>query len=100
MFLDKDKSKSLSIEELTRGLTNNKVLTAEEVRDLFVAVDYDKSNSITYDELIRECSKIHCAYIQSKIKSAIESDKKLKIEEIVKTLDSNKNGELEITEFN
>ena len=72
----------------------------EEARDLFIAVDIDNSNSITYDEMIRECSKIHCAYVQSKIRTAIESDKTLKIEEMIKALDKSKNGELEITEFN
>ena len=49
-FIDKDKSKSLSIQELTRGLTG--ILKDEEIRILFIAVDRDNSNSISYDELI------------------------------------------------
>lgn len=39
------------------------ILTEDEVRYLFLAVDVDKSGEITQEELIQECSKIHCAYV-------------------------------------
>ena len=68
--LDKDKSKSISIGELTLGLKS--CLSDDEARELFIAVDKDKSNSITIDELINECSMIHCAYVLDEIKKAIK----------------------------
>lgn len=97
-YLDKDKSKGITIQELTRGL--NSILTDEEVRILFIAVDKDQSNEITYEELITECAKIHCGYVLQKIKGAIESGKSMSIDKVFDTLDSNKNGDMEITEFN
>lgn len=77
-FIDKDKSKSLSIEELTRGLTG--ILSDDEIRYLFIAVDRDNSNSISYEELIQECSKIHCAYVLDKIRTAINSGKQTTVD--------------------
>lgn len=49
-FLDKDKSKGLTIQELTKGMGT--ILTEDEVRYLFLAVDVDKSGEITQEELI------------------------------------------------
>lgn len=51
--MDKDKSKGISIGELTKGLS--KVLSSDECRVLFDAADKDKSNEVTYEELIGEC---------------------------------------------
>ena len=70
-YIDKDKSKSLTIQELTRGLSN--ILTDEEIRILFMTVDKDNSNTVSYEELITECSKIHCGYVLQKLKAAIEN---------------------------
>jgi len=38
-FMDKDLSKTVSIEEITRGLSS--VLSADESRALFMAIDLD-----------------------------------------------------------
>jgi hypothetical protein len=40
-FIDKDKSDGVSIQELTKGF--DKILSAEECRILFLAVDKDES---------------------------------------------------------
>lgn len=60
-FLDKDKSKGINIAELTRGMKD--ILTDDECLVMFMVIDKDNSNEITPDELITECSKIHCAYV-------------------------------------
>ena len=96
--LDKDKNKSLSIGELTLGLKN--CLSDDEARELFIAVDKDKSNSITIDELITECSMIHCAYVLEEIKKAIREGTNLNLDQVFDTVDDNRNGEMDIFEFN
>ncbi len=39
------------------------ILTPDECVTLFMAADRDDSKEITPDELVSECSKIHCAYV-------------------------------------
>jgi Ca2+-binding EF-hand superfamily protein len=45
-FLDKDKSQSLTIEEVTRGLKS--ILTDFEIIKLFQAIDNNKSNTLCF----------------------------------------------------
>lgn len=78
----------------------NQILTDEDIRILFIAVDKDQSNEISYDELITECNKIHCGYVLQKIKGAIEGGKDVSVDKIFSTLDNNNSGQMEITEFN
>lgn len=96
-FMDKDKSDSLTIGELTTKMKN--ILDDNECLTLFQALDQDNSSTITRDELISECSKIHASYVLQRLKNAIESGK-TKIQDIFKAVDSNGNGEMEIHEFN
>ena len=53
-YLDKDKSKGISLSELSQGL-KKAGLSPEECKILFIAADKDKSNQVTYSELINEC---------------------------------------------
>jgi Ca2+-binding EF-hand superfamily protein len=68
-FLDKDKSDGINIVELTKGLKD--LLSEQECRILFVAVDKDHSGEISYVELINECSKINCGYVLQKMKNTL-----------------------------
>ena len=97
-FLDKDKSNDVSIEELTRGL--KELLTAEECRILFLAVDKDHSGGISYDEIITECSKINCGYVLSKMKSVLQGSKDMTPEKVFDLYDRDRSNKMEITEFN
>ncbi|CDW86689.1 protein fantom [Stylonychia lemnae] len=97
-FLDKDKSKTLTIGELTMGMKN--YLDDKEALELFMAIDKDNSNSISIDEIINECSMIHCVYVLDQLKKAIQTGVDLSVEKVFETVDNNKNGEMDIFEFN
>lgn len=75
------------------------ILDDNECLTLFQALDQDNSNTVTRDELISECSKIHASYVLQRLRTAIQSGK-TKISEIFKAVDSNNNGEMEVHEFN
>ena len=60
-FIDKDKSKTITIEEFTRGL--QVVLTAEEARALFLNIDNDQNNLLTYEELVTALQQVHTGYV-------------------------------------
>ena len=96
-FIDKDKSKQLSMKELTLGLKS--VLTDEEIVLLFQAVDRDQSNEISYDELMGACGRIHCGYVMDKVKRAIDRGD-LSVDKVFQTVDSDGNGAIDIVEFN
>lgn len=97
-YLDRDNSKSISIEEFTRGL--NTVLTAEEARILFLHLDTDDSNSITYNEIINNLQHIYTGYILFKLRGMIDkSGGALTPELIFKTADNNDDGSMDVTEF-
>jgi Ca2+-binding EF-hand superfamily protein len=68
-FIDKDKSSTVTIEELSRGLSN--ILSSDETLQLFMSLDQDNSKTITYEELVSGCSQIHASYILYKIRQAI-----------------------------
>lgn len=65
-------------------------------------MDKDNSNSLTYEEIIQECSKIHCGYVLSKVKAAIDSDTAggaKRVDEVFRTVDNDKSGSIDIIEF-
>eukprot|EP00347_Sterkiella_histriomuscorum_P001912 403370193 len=96
-FIDKDKSNSLSIGELTTKMKG--ILNDDESLALFQAVDQDQSNEITRDELISECSKIHCSYVLQKLRNAIETGK-MTYEKVFEAVDDDGNNTMEVHEFN
>jgi len=97
-YADKDKSKGISIVELTKAMVG--VLTEEECRILFLAADKDNSGDITPEELIRECSSIHQNYVFEKIRKALEKTKGLDSKSVMDKLKVRSDGTLDIVEFN
>lgn len=68
-----------------------------------MAIDKDNSGTLTYEEIIQECSKIHCGYVLQKVKNAIEADTTggaKRVDEVFKTVDNDRSGEIDIIEFN
>ncbi len=65
-----------------------------------MAADHDNNKDITQDELITECSKIHCAYVLKKLRSAIENAKGQTVDSVFHTLDNNGDNQMSVTEFN
>ncbi len=86
-FIDKDRSQSISIEELTKGLQN--ILTPDECLALFMSIDKDGNKNLSYEELVIGCNKIHASYILFKLKQAIQGGGKssnLSIDEVFRTV--------------
>ena len=48
-YLDKDRSKSISVAELSRGLKS--ILSEAEIVKYFQTVDIDQGNTVTFEEL-------------------------------------------------
>ncbi len=97
-YLDRDNSKSISIEEFTRGL--NTVFSAEEARILFIHIDTDESNTLSYEEIINSLQHIYTGYILYKLRGMIDkSGGALTAESIFKTADTNEDGLMDVTEF-
>lgn len=65
-----------------------------------MACDKDNSKEVSREELISECSRIHCGYVLQKLKIAIENAKSHTVESVFKAVDNNGNGQMEVTEFN
>lgn len=97
-FLDKNNSDGVSIQELTAGL--KPILTEEESRVFFDAVDADKSGELSYNEIINECSKINCAYALKKINDILKASKEQTPDSVFKLFDSSRNDSIDILEFN
>ena len=78
----------------------NTVLTAEESRTLFIHIDADNSNSLSYEEVINSLQHIYTGYILFKLRSMIDkSGGKLTPETIFKTADDNDDGLMDVVEF-
>jgi Ca2+-binding EF-hand superfamily protein len=92
----------VEIEEITRGLSGvNQILTDAECVKLFDHIDVDQSKNLTYKEFIHSLQQIYTGYILHKLRSIIEnSGGKLKPEEIFAACDNNRNGSIDVTEFN
>jgi len=100
-YLDKDKSDGIDIHELSKGL--DKILNPDECRTLFMAADKDNSNEVSYDELINECQKIHCAYVMEQMKEVVETsikEQNLDLIQIFNSFDRDSSNKMEINEFN
>ena len=69
MFVDKDRSKTVTIEEMSRGLSS--VLQSDEIITLFDSIDEDRNKIITYEELISGCAQIQTSYVVYKMRQAI-----------------------------
>lgn len=69
-FIDKDRSNSVTIEELTRGLCPD-IITPDECVALFMSIDQDGNKVLTYEELVLGLSKIHASYCLHKIRMAL-----------------------------
>ena len=54
MFIDKDRSKTITIEEMSGGLSS--ILQSDEIIALFDSIDEDRNKIITYEELISGCA--------------------------------------------
>lgn len=69
MYVDKDRSKTMTIEEVSRGLAS--ILQSDEIIVLFDSIDDDHNKIITYEELISGCAQIQTSYIVYKMRQAI-----------------------------
>jgi Ca2+-binding EF-hand superfamily protein len=97
-FIDRDRSKTVTIEEFTRGMSG--VLSPDEALRLFMTLDSEGNKLLTYEELVSGCAKIHAAYVLHKMRLAIQSGgANLTIDKIFKAIDDNSNNELDVTEF-
>ena len=72
-YLDKDRSKSISVAELSRGLKS--ILSEAEIVKYFQTVDIDQGNTVTFEELTVSLKEVHLNYILHKLKLAITSGK-------------------------
>ncbi len=64
-----------------------------------MAADKDNSNEISYEELLSECGKIHCAYVLDQMREVIE-DSGIDLKKVFDTYDRDKSNSVEINEFN
>lgn len=93
-FLDKDRSKDISLQELQTRMA--KYLTASEAETLFRAIDIDKSQSITQEEFLQELSLVNCQFILQSLKDRLKE-----VGGFEKTYDMyvGGNGRMEANEF-
>ena len=101
-YLDRDNSKSIGIEEFTRGLSGvNRILSDAECVKVFEHIDIDHSKDLTYKEIIHSLQEIYTGYILHKLRSIIEnSGGKLTPEAVFAACDDNRDGVIDVTEFN
>jgi Ca2+-binding EF-hand superfamily protein len=97
-YIDRDNSKSISIEEFTKGLKT--VLNDEECRTLFLHIDTDNSNSLSYEEIINSLQHIYTGYILFKLRGMIDKSAGVLTPEIIfNTSDNDNDGLIDIIEF-
>ena len=64
-----------------------------------MSIDQDNSKSLSFEEIVNGCSKIHASYILHKLRKTIESGKELSIDKVFSAVDEDNNDEMDITEF-
>ncbi len=95
-FIDRDRSHSVTIAEMTRGLQS--VLSDKEVVVIFEWVDQDKNGSLSFEEVVNAFKEVHTGYVLNKLRQAITNGK-LTPEKVFATIASDEKESLDVIKF-
>ena len=82
---------------MTRGFSS--ILSDSEILKLFLSIDADKSNSVSYQEMLVCFKEVHLNYILHKLNLAITSGK-LTPAKVFNASDLDQDKTLDVVEFN
>lgn len=97
MFIDKDRSKTVTIEEMSRGLSS--ILQSEEIIILFDSIDEDRNKILTYEELISACAQIQTSYVVYKMRQAILGGTGQGVKQVFQSVGLGETDALDIIKF-